>query len=429
MFGEVTKAFGKGFLVAQLLPVAIFIYVHSLLVQAKTLPPPGVNLNVFGLNKEIFLLLAVGTGALLLTFLQTLVVRLFEGYHWRYLLITCAISAVIALGFAATAANIWATAGFTTTSIFLGVSGAYQGWSLTRRSSEQEAAYKNVSEARPAKGGWNRDSRTLQHEASRTFAHRPGDVLATRLGNIIRAFENHASAVYNIEPITTWPRLNGVIPREFRDKLADAEAATMAAVNSSAIAGLLSGELFAAALVFWWSRAPGAAVGILLTSATVALLVAWLMYSVACTEARENWGEHVRAAFDLYRLDVLRQIGVEMPASWIIPDERRIWRDVSVITFASYNPESVVRLNCASRQRSSQDSHTESDVEQLGVAAADEPNDEATPPTIQLIASRSGNSARQLYLLVGIGVAAAIAVLRRLNRASSNGRPPGTAQV
>src|ERR1035441_138725 len=58
-----------------------------------------------------------------------------------------------------------------------------------------------------------------------------------------------------------------------------------------------------------------------------------LLYFAACPNAA-NWGEVVRGAFDLYRHDLVRQLGVEVPKAPItLSDERKLWRSIQRVTY------------------------------------------------------------------------------------------------
>lgn len=63
------------------------------------------------------------------------------------------------------------------------------------------------------------------------FPDKPGDVLPTRFGNRMRAFEVYSRVVYGLDAIPAWPRLQAVLPAQIRERLDEAKAQVDFAVN------------------------------------------------------------------------------------------------------------------------------------------------------------------------------------------------------
>lgn len=135
----------------------------------------------------------------------------------------------------------------------------------------------------------------------RTAAH----TLPTRLGNILRAAEEHGDR-YGLDAVGTWPRLYGVLPDAFRASFAQAAAALEAAVTVSFLGGLFAivGGVLGTLLL----PGPGAA-GCVWGGA----LVAVLGYRGAVRAARP-YAQLVRAAYDVHRFLLLEAMGLRLPS-------------------------------------------------------------------------------------------------------------------
>lgn len=136
-------------------------------------------------------------------------------------------------------------------------------------------------------------------------------VLPTELGNVIRAFETHPRERYGLEGIAMWPRITSLLSDDERSELDDVSTDIAFWLNSLtivAIAGLL---LFAERL---WHR-PGGAIATVLVECAVVAVVAGLgvwMYRQSISAAI-RWGEPVRAAFDMHRLEFYDRLGMKRP--------------------------------------------------------------------------------------------------------------------
>lgn len=141
--------------------------------------------------------------------------------------------------------------------------------------------------------------------------------LPSKLGNIIRAFECYPATRYNIETITIWPRLLAVLPKSRIDAI-DNEKSFMDFWLNFSLAILVSSLFWAAAMwytaIIFWPFPILICIG--------GILLWYLFYRLAIPSAI-SWGYEVRTAFDLYRSDLLRKLGVERPTSLV--KERGLW--------------------------------------------------------------------------------------------------------
>jgi uncharacterized repeat protein (TIGR01451 family) len=169
-------------------------------------------------------------------------------------------------------------------------------------------------------------------------------VLPTRLGNVIRAFESYPQRQYEMDAITLWPRLQGVIGKEYAEMMGAAKAEFDFMINSATLAAMLALGMLAALLAFPERAAAPAPLMREMLAIAAFLGVAYWMYMRAIDQARA-WGAMVRGAFDLYRWDLLKLLGYQKtprtPA-----EERRAWAHVSQrLTYGDPPPELRHLLN------------------------------------------------------------------------------------
>ena len=131
--------------------------------------------------------------------------------------------------------------------------------------------------------------------------HRPvldGELMPTRVGNILRAAETRPLHRYGLDAVVIWPRLWLVLPEPAVQELTGARAALDASV-AAAIWG-------AGFVVFtpwaWWAAPAGIAIA--------AAAPSWWVPARA-----EVFADLVEAAYDLYRTDLYRQLRWPLPAT------------------------------------------------------------------------------------------------------------------
>jgi len=151
------------------------------------------------------------------------------------------------------------------------------------------------------------------------FPDNDGDLLPTRLGNAMRAAERYSNNEdrWALDAVFWWSRLNLVLPDPARQAVEDCRAALdqLVVLTWLAMAFGLTAAGFGAARelrVEVWAPCAGGG-----------LVLAWLCYRAAVAAA-VNFGEQVRACFDLYRTAVLTKLGWEVPARW--SEERALWQ-------------------------------------------------------------------------------------------------------
>lgn len=144
------------------------------------------------------------------------------------------------------------------------------------------------------------------------------DVLPTKFGNVMRAFETYSLSMYGMDAIPIWPRLSAMFPENHGETLNAVRSQMDFAVNMVYLPAVVIVEY--AILAVLTRTLPA------LWIVGIFLLFIWFAYRMAIINAIQ-WGDLVKASFDLYRYDLLEQMGLERPASW--EQEQALWTDIS----------------------------------------------------------------------------------------------------
>jgi hypothetical protein len=166
------------------------------------------------------------------------------------------------------------------------------------------------------------------------------EVLPTKFGNAVKAFEVYPRQAYGADSIPIWPRLASVGPQDFAGHIAEARANVDCFVNlavlSFALALIALGHVAAqnawgllpsgnrltfSSVEAFAETAPG-------RSAAVALcgLIFFFVFYHWATARVGIWGELVKSAFDCYLPALAKQLGYELPESEA--DRRLFWGEV-----------------------------------------------------------------------------------------------------
>jgi hypothetical protein len=193
---------------------------------------------------------------------------------------------------------------------------------------------KNISVPSSVKSNW-KDVDTdvsatwsaLQRDVFSTFPTKTGLILPTRLGNIIRSFEYYPDREYGMDAIVTWPRLIAKIDPAYAATIDEAKTSFDFMLNLSflsavsfimqVMAGLVYGKPFASAedLSSWLLRL------------AITTFLFWSFYHLSFSRAAA-WGATIKGAFDLYRNDLLAQLGFNVrPATR--KQESNLWDKIS----------------------------------------------------------------------------------------------------
>jgi hypothetical protein len=175
-----------------------------------------------------------------------------------------------------------------------------------------------LRQERKAASNWPSERLALYGKKLREYAENYPDnidnVLPTCFGNQIRAFEVYPRVIYGLDAIPGWSRLLAVIPADYRQTIDDSKAQVDFWVN--VLLGSWLTLFLYGALAFVHRVAPQPWLP------AVALIVAWFG-SYGARQAAGEWGSLVMSAFDLFRADLCKKLGLKMPAS--IHEEREMW--------------------------------------------------------------------------------------------------------
>jgi hypothetical protein len=131
-------------------------------------------------------------------------------------------------------------------------------------------------------------------------------VLPTRLGNTIRAYEDHGRKRWSLDTVAVWPRVNTFLSEQESKLHADAETDVAFFLNGALSLVLADLVMIPDALLnrphsIW-----------LLWIYVVPLILAYGFYRAA-VGAAERWGHFVRASLDMHRFDLYQRLGVKSP--------------------------------------------------------------------------------------------------------------------
>jgi hypothetical protein len=165
---------------------------------------------------------------------------------------------------------------------------------------------KSVVNAKRANAAWCLD---------RWFPHERDKLLPTRVGNAIRAFEQHANTRWGLDGITVWPRIDALLSADERELLVDAKINFYVFMNAS-----VAGYAVAVCLAIdaGIHKSPSVWQGLLYA---IPFVAGYVLYRAAVGPAIE-WGSAVRASVDVHRLDLYAKLGVREPHSF--SDERQL---------------------------------------------------------------------------------------------------------
>lgn len=151
------------------------------------------------------------------------------------------------------------------------------------------------------------------------FPKERAEFLPTRVGNAIRAFEQHSNVRWGLDGFTVWPRIEALLSVDERQLVEDARTEFYVFVNGS-LAAFLVGVCLAV------DKAMNAASWDWVLYAVPFLLVSYFLYIGAISPATD-WGLTVRSSIDLHRLDLYEKLGVRAPTSF--SDERELAMNVN----------------------------------------------------------------------------------------------------
>jgi hypothetical protein len=196
----------------------------------------------------------------------------------------------------------------------------------------------------------------LKRKAAQRFPSREDLVLFTSFGNTVRAFEDYPRVMYGFESINGWSRLNAVMPKSYGDVLASTRSITDLWVNLWFVSLFVIAEYFCISV----SLAGAFRHWRILLAAVVGALVS----SSQARRAVEQWGEWVKAAFDVYLPKLREELGFRKPEN--IEREREFWKRLSQ-AFVYRDRLTLDQLDDSRKSYEPDSSHTISEGEESAI--------------------------------------------------------------
>jgi hypothetical protein len=162
----------------------------------------------------------------------------------------------------------------------------------------------------------------------------PEQVMPTALGNILRNAELHPRDRYGIDAVMIWPRLYPVLP----DRIVATVAAARADLESLLVISVL-GLAFAVLAGVEVVAAHGAAW--LFAACVVAGVGLFRAGYRSATRTAVLYGQQIKVAFDVYRGDLLRQLGLPLPSDPLA--EFGCWQRIGLLWYRNL-PDAVEEL-------------------------------------------------------------------------------------
>ncbi|HEX7407488.1 MAG TPA: hypothetical protein VF515_07530 [Candidatus Binatia bacterium] len=309
ILSSISGQFSKSLILSTLLPTAFFVAL-SLVLVAPMLPseavwPTGLEaLDVQWKVVVISLVTLALSGALYN--LNIPIIRFYEGYPWQE----------SSLG------KRWTRqyqAELTAASVRIrGMRTLLRA--MAKRLTEDQTVAKQYTEII---GLWKK----LWERTESGFPGRVELVLPTRLGNVIRAFEYYPYLQYEMDAVTLWPRLIAKIDKDYAATIDEAKTSFDFMLNSSLLSALLGLALLAVGLLRGTPLTAWSAATIWSVEVTVCAGFSYA-FCLAAIGRAGAWGQVVMGAFDLYRSDLLKQLGYSSTVS-TQSEERQQWYEIS----------------------------------------------------------------------------------------------------
>jgi hypothetical protein len=199
----------------------------------------------------------------------------------------------------------------------------------------------------PRASAFTKEADAIGRILNSEYPHDVDSILPTRLGNVIRSFETYSLWQYRLAAITMWPRLVAKIDKDYAAVIDDAKTSFDFMINGSTLSALLALLLGCAGLYYGLPLTSRWGFASWLSELLVSALFSCLFYALAIGRAAA-WGDTVKSAFDLYRHDLLKQLGIQRDPK-NLSEERDLWTELSTQTVFGdmkflRKPEYVIEL-------------------------------------------------------------------------------------
>jgi hypothetical protein len=167
---------------------------------------------------------------------------------------------------------------------------------------------------------WTSYQRSLEQQKQFYYPASRSEIIPTRLGNIMAAFEGYAHNRYGMDAIYLWPRLTPILQAEGYAAFVEQEKAAFDFLLNLGYISLLIGLELVFVFLLTLQYIP--AVVTLLCAPIIAYGFYWVSHNAAI-----HWGGRMKSAFDLYREHLREMLQVRKPVSF--DDERMLWQKLS----------------------------------------------------------------------------------------------------
>jgi uncharacterized repeat protein (TIGR01451 family) len=169
--------------------------------------------------------------------------------------------------------------------------------------------------------------RRLAYLVTNQFPKTLASVLPTRLGNVIRSFESYPTQQYGMSSILLWPRLTAKVDKDYMASVENAKSSFDFMMNTSLLSAALAVAVLTSGLLTPSRTATLLSAGAWIAETGAFALLSYLAYLGSIGRAAA-WGAQVKGAFDLYRWDLLEQLGYDdVPQTKA--EERKLWDNIS----------------------------------------------------------------------------------------------------
>jgi hypothetical protein len=146
-----------------------------------------------------------------------------------------------------------------------------------------------------------------------------GTIAPTRLGNIVQSYNQYPFKRYSMESEIFWTRIIKVMDESFEKRINDQKLMLDFSLTCASMSLLYA----ACTMLIPWLSSEKESWFVL---TIIGLFVSQVFYNSAITSAI-SFGQFVRTAYDLYRLNLLESYSMEMPAN--DKEERALWESIS----------------------------------------------------------------------------------------------------
>lgn len=163
-------------------------------------------------------------------------------------------------------------------------------------------------------------------ELDRKFG-KASTIRPTALGNVIEAYNSYSYKRYGIEGETFWPHLESVLTKEYRERISDVKLLLDFFLTMATLGMLLA--IFSFIIGPWLKFDPlyWAVIG------GFSILISYGLYYKMGVHIAIQYGDLIRASFDLFRLDMLKELEIARPKD--LKSETDTWKKLNrLVIFA-----------------------------------------------------------------------------------------------